>query len=64
MPTDKPVKAKSLRNALMIMLPKIQGAVEALHAGVNKVHLIDSALPHSLLLELFTDKGVGTEIVH
>lgn len=46
------------------MLPKIQGAVEALHAGVSKVHLIDSALPHSLLLELFTDKGVGTEIVH
>jgi acetylglutamate kinase len=45
------------------MLPKIQGAVDALKAGVNKVHLIDSALPHSLLLELFTDKGVGTEIV-
>jgi acetylglutamate kinase len=46
------------------MLPKISGAVEALKAGVSKVHLIDSALPHSLLLELFTDKGVGTEIVH
>jgi acetylglutamate kinase len=45
------------------MLPKIQGAVEALKAGVHKVHLIDAALPHSLLLELFTDKGVGTEIV-
>ena len=45
------------------MLPKIQGAVAALKAGVNKVHLIDSALPHSLLLELFTDRGVGTEIV-
>jgi len=45
------------------MLPKILGAVEALKAGVNKVHLIDSALPHSLLLELFTDKGVGTEII-
>ncbi len=46
------------------MLPKIQGAVDALKAGVHKVHLIDSALPHSLLLELFTDKGVGTEIVN
>ena len=46
------------------MLPKILGAVDALNAGVSKVHLIDSALPHSLLLELFTDKGVGTEIVH
>ncbi|MDH3346262.1 MAG: acetylglutamate kinase, partial [Kiritimatiellaceae bacterium] len=45
------------------MLPKIQGAVDALNAGVTKVHLIDSALPHSLLLELFTDQGVGTEIV-
>ncbi len=46
------------------MLPKIRGAVEALHAGVNKVHLIDSAQPHSLLLELFTEKGVGTEIIN
>lgn len=46
------------------MLPKITGAVEALKAGVSKVHLIDSAMPHSLLLELFTDKGVGTEIIH
>lgn len=45
------------------MLPKIGGAVEALRAGVSKTHIIDSALPHSLLLELFTDKGVGTEIV-
>jgi len=45
------------------MLPKIGGAVDALKAGVNKTHIIDSALPHSLLLELFTDKGVGTEIV-
>ncbi|MCC7300050.1 MAG: acetylglutamate kinase [Verrucomicrobia bacterium] len=45
------------------MLPKIGGAVDALKAGVSKAHIIDSALPHSLLLELFTDKGVGTEIV-
>lgn len=45
------------------MLPKINGAVEALQANVDKVHLIDSSLPHSLLLELFTDEGVGTEIV-
>lgn len=45
------------------MLPKIGGAVEALKSGVSKVHIIDAALPHSLLLELFTDKGVGTEIV-
>jgi len=46
------------------MLPKITGAVEALKDNVNKVHIIDSSLPHSLLLELFTDKGVGTEIIN
>lgn len=46
------------------MLPKINGAVEALKADVDKVHIIDSSLPHSLLLELFTDKGVGTELIN
>jgi len=45
------------------MLPKIRGAVETLKAGVQKTHIIDSSMPHSLLLELFTDRGVGTEIV-
>lgn len=45
------------------MLPKVNGAIEALKAGVRKTHIIDARLPHSLLLELFTDKGVGTEIV-
>ena len=45
------------------MIPKVQGAVKAIKAGVRKVHFIDASLPHSLLLELFTDKGVGTEIV-
>ena len=46
------------------MLPKIAGAVAAIQAGVVKVHIIDGRVPHSLLLEIFTDKGVGTEIVH
>ena len=46
------------------MLPKISGALKALKAGVRKTHIIDAALPHSLLLELFTDQGVGTEIVN
>ena len=46
------------------MLPKIQGALDALKAGVRKTHIIDAGLPHSLLLELFTERGVGTEIVH
>ncbi|MEA4861915.1 MAG: acetylglutamate kinase [Victivallaceae bacterium] len=45
------------------MLPKIQSCLEALKAGVNKVHLIDGRVRHSLLLELFTDSGVGTQIV-
>jgi len=45
------------------MVPKIQSAVAALHAGTNKVHLIDGRLQHSLLLEIFTDEGVGTQII-
>jgi len=46
------------------MLPKITGGVNALTSGVQKTHIIDSSMPHSLLLELFTDRGVGTEIIH
>ena len=46
------------------MLPKVRSCVEAIHAGVRKVHMIDGRMPHSLLLEIFTDKGVGTEIVN
>ena len=45
------------------MLPKITGGVEALNAGVKKIHMIDGRMPHSLLLEIFTDRGVGTEIM-
>ena len=45
------------------MLPKVKSCVEALEAGVKKIHIIDGRLPHSLLLEIFTDKGVGTEII-
>ena len=46
------------------MLPKIKGMVGAVEAGVKKAHIIDASLPHSLLLELFTPEGVGTEIIH
>ena len=46
------------------MLPKIDSAIKALDAGVHRVHFVDGRLPHSLLLEIFTDKGIGTEIVH
>ena len=45
------------------MIPKVQGAVEALRSGVGKTHMIDGRLPHALLLEIFTNEGVGTEIV-
>jgi acetylglutamate kinase len=45
------------------MLPKARSCVEALEAGVKKIHIIDGRLTHSLLLEIFTDKGVGTEII-
>ena len=45
------------------MIPKVQSAIEALDAGVHRVHFVDGRVPHSLLLEIFTDKGIGTEIV-
>jgi acetylglutamate kinase len=45
------------------MIPKVQGAVAALRQGVQKTHMIDGRLPHALLLEIFTNEGVGTEIV-
>ena len=45
------------------MLPKLDSCAEAIRAGVGKVHLIDGRMPHSLLLEIFTKKGVGTEII-
>ncbi|MDA0991582.1 MAG: acetylglutamate kinase [Verrucomicrobia bacterium] len=46
------------------MLPKVQSSMNALAAGVGKVHMIDGRMPHSLLLEIFTNTGVGTEIIH
>lgn len=45
------------------MIPKVKSAVDALNAGVRKVHFIDGRLPHTLLLEIFTTEGIGTEIV-
>jgi len=46
------------------MLPKLRSAFGALDAGVGKVHIIDGRVKHSLLLEIFTKEGVGTEVVH
>ena len=44
------------------MLPKIQGALDAVAAGVKRVHIIDGRVEHSVLLEVFTDSGIGTLI--
>jgi acetylglutamate kinase len=46
------------------MLPKVQACLGALEAGVKKTHVIDGRIPHAILLEIFTDKGIGTEIVN
>ena len=45
------------------MIPKVKACTKALSAGVSKTHIIDGRIPHSLLLEIFTDKGIGTEII-
>ena len=44
------------------MLPKISGALEAAHSGVNAVHIIDGRVPHAMLLEILTDQAYGTMI--
>jgi acetylglutamate kinase len=46
------------------MIPKVKAGARAIDGGVHKVHLISGMIPHSLLLEVFTDEGVGTEIVN
>jgi acetylglutamate kinase len=45
------------------MIPKVRAGEAALEKGVSKVHIIDGRIKHALLLEVFTDKGIGTEIV-
>ncbi len=44
------------------MIPKVTACIEALNKGVKKTHIIDARIPHALLLEIFTDQGIGTEI--
>lgn len=44
------------------MLPKIQNCINAIESGVSRVHILDGRIPHCLLLEIFTDKGIGTAI--
>jgi acetylglutamate kinase len=45
------------------MVPKVEAALEALEAGVRKIHIVDARIPHSILLEIYSDTGIGTEIV-
>jgi acetylglutamate kinase len=45
------------------MIPKIEGCLDTLAQGVKKIHIIDGRLRHSLLLEIYTTSGVGTELV-
>lgn len=45
------------------MLPKIQNCIDAINQGVSRVHIMDGRIPHSLLLEIFTNKGIGTAII-
>lgn len=56
--------AEALRDGTLRggMIPKVQCALDAVNAGVGKVHIVDGRLPHAILLEMFTDAGIGTEI--
>ena len=45
------------------MIPKLQNCIDAIEGGVERVHILDGRLPHSLLLEIFTNKGIGTAIL-
>jgi acetylglutamate kinase len=59
-------KVPELKRAGVIstgMLPKVDSAIAAIESGVEKVQFVDGRIPHSVLLEIFTDAGVGTEVV-
>ncbi len=45
------------------MIPKLRNCIDAIENGVNRVHILDGRIPHSLLLEIFTNKGIGTAIL-
>ncbi len=64
-PSVTPEAAEGLIDSGMIsggMIPKIRSAIGALQSGVDKVHFIDGRVPHTVLLEIFTPEGIGTEI--
>ncbi len=66
LPTLGPEEIQVLKQEGVIdggMLPKVDACLHALTHGVGKTHVIDGRVPHAVLLELFTDRGVGTELV-
>ncbi|MBR6062015.1 MAG: acetylglutamate kinase, partial [Spirochaetales bacterium] len=59
-------KAKDMIDKSQIkggMIPKVMACINAVHSGVKRTHIIDGSQEHSVLLELFTDKGTGTMVV-
>jgi acetylglutamate kinase len=65
-PSLTAAKIASLRETEVItggMVPKVECALSALSAGVDKVHVLDGRVRHAILLEIFTDRGIGTEIL-
>ncbi|MCP5558536.1 MAG: acetylglutamate kinase [Verrucomicrobiaceae bacterium] len=64
-PTLDPIEIDRLKRDGVIsggMIPKVDSSLASLRGGVGKVHLIDGRIPHALILEIFTDVGIGTEI--
>lgn len=62
---NKPACEKLMKQGIIDegMIPKVEACLDALSAGVKKTHIVDGRIKHSLLLEIYTDRGVGTEIV-
>jgi acetylglutamate kinase len=45
------------------MIPKMECCVQAIHGGVERVHILDGRIPHSILIELLSDRGIGTMMI-
>jgi acetylglutamate kinase len=58
---ERLIKEKAIRGG---MIPKVQCCLQALREGVTKTHIIDGRVKHAILLEIFTDRGIGTQISH
>jgi acetylglutamate kinase len=46
------------------MIPKLQACLDAIEGGVERAHIIDGRLPHAVLMEIFTDEGIGTMVMN